>query len=92
MRIKVSIVAFIGIKPLNKVLEVELPNGSTLLDMFEKIEKEGEVEKGFFKALLSQRRPVTVLINGDRIDLSNDKKRVLSDSDEISIVSPIAGG
>lgn len=92
MRIKVSIVAFIGIKPLNKVLEVELPNGSTLLDMFEKIEKEGEVEKGFFKALLSQRRPVTVLINGDRIDLSKDKKRVLSDSDEISIVSPIAGG
>ncbi len=92
MKIKLSIVAFVGVKAVNKVLEVELPEGNSLLDLFNKIEKEKEVEKGFFQAILSQRRPVTVLINGERIDLSKDKKRKLKDGDEISVVSPIAGG
>lgn len=92
MKVKVSIVAFLGVKAVNKVLDVEISDGSTILDLFNKIEKDGEVEKGFFKTMLSQRRPVTVLINGERIDISKDKKRKLSNGDEISVVSPIAGG
>jgi molybdopterin converting factor small subunit len=92
VKVKVSIVAFLGVKVVNKVLDVEISDGSTILDLFNKIEKDGEVEKGFFKTMLSQRRPVTVLINGERIDISKDKKRKLSNGDEISIVSPIAGG
>jgi len=92
VKVKVSIVAFLGVKAVNKVLDVEISDGSTILDLFNKIEKDGEVEKEFFKTMLSQRRPVTVLINGERIDISKDKKRKLSNGDEISVVSPIAGG
>lgn len=92
MKVKVSIVAFAGGKAINKILELELKEGSTLMDMFNFIEKRGDVDRGFFKTILSQRRPVTVLLNGMRVNLSEERKKNLSDGDEISIVSPIAGG
>lgn len=92
MKVKVSIVALVGFKPLNKVVDVELNEGATLDDLFTKLEKDGVVEKGFFKDILKARRPVTVLVDGERVSLPGDKKRVLKDGIEVSVVSPIAGG
>lgn len=92
MRVKVSIVALVGLKPVNKVVDVELNEGATLYELFMKLEKEGVVERGFFKGILRAKRPVTVLVDGERVNLPADKKKTLVDGVEVSVVSPIAGG
>jgi len=72
--------------------DVELREGASLADLFKALDRAKLVGRSYFKRLATSPRPPTLLRNGDRIDLPGDLTALLSDGDEISIISPFSGG
>jgi len=77
---------------LNEKIEIEVGKGIRLDKLLGRLDKRGKPEKGFFKAVRKGRQGVTLLLNGDRLDVSDDRKTVIRDGDELAILSPISGG
>jgi len=71
---------------------MEVGKGFRLDKLLGKLDKKGPMEKGFFKSVLKGREGVTLLLNGERLDLSDVKKTVIRDGDTLAILSPITGG
>lgn len=77
---------------LNDKVEIEVGKGMRLDKLMGRLDKMGKPEKGFFKAVRKGRQGVTLLLNGDRLDVSESKKTVIQEGDELAILSPISGG
>jgi molybdopterin converting factor small subunit len=76
-----------------KRLEVEVERGGLRLDrLLSDLEKEGVAEKGFFRLVLKGKAGLTLLLNGERVDISDAKKTRIHDGDELVVMSPITGG
>lgn len=90
MNVIIRVAGLIGSLAINEEMSVELKDDSTLEDLFKKADK-GLSEK-FFKAMKKMGKFPTVLIDGDRIDLPEGYTHKLKDGDEVSVLTPIAGG
>jgi sulfur carrier protein ThiS len=77
---------------LNDRIEIDVGKGVRLHKLFGRLDKMGKPEKGFFKAVRKGRQGVILLLNGDRLDVSDARKIVIQDGDELAILSPISGG
>jgi molybdopterin converting factor small subunit len=77
---------------LNDKVEIEVGKGMRLDKLLGRLDKMGKPEKGFFKAVRKGRQGVTLLLNGDRLDVSEAKKTFIQDGDELAVLSPISGG
>jgi molybdopterin converting factor small subunit len=77
---------------LNEKIEIEAGKGIRLDKLLGRLDKMGKPEKGFFRAVRKGRQGVTLLLNGDRLDVSEDRKTVVRDGDELAVLSQISGG
>ncbi len=77
---------------LNEKIEIEAGKGIRLDKLLGRLDKMGKPEKGFFKAVRKGRQGVTLLLNGDRLDVSEVKKTFIQEGDELAVLSPISGG
>jgi len=77
---------------LNEKIEIEAGREIRLHKLLRRLDKMGKPEKGFFRAVRKGRQGVTLLLNGDRLDVSNARKTVIRDGDELAVLSPISGG
>jgi len=77
---------------LHERMEIDVGKGLRLDKLIARLDKKGPVEKGFFRAVLKGRQGVTLLRNGERMDLDEDRKTKILDGDELAILSPITGG
>lgn len=77
---------------LQERVEIPVGAGMRLDRFFELLEKQCPVEKGFFRSVLKRRRPVTVLLNGERVDLEENRKIEVREGDELVVLSPVTGG
>jgi len=75
-----------------KRLEVDVGNGLRRDKLLGRLDKEGVAEEGFFRSVLKGRQGVTLLWNGERLDISDRKKTRIRDGDDLTIMSPITGG
>lgn len=89
---KVRIAGFILGKSINESFEEEITEGITLEEMFNVLNKQKRVGKGFFAGLLTKPGSISILLNGDRVVFPQDGQIKLKDGDEIAVLSPIAGG
>jgi molybdopterin converting factor small subunit len=85
---------FIG-DPVSKAIVQDFRTGDTPKKILSRLDKDKalgrELGRRFFgKALKSGR--ATFLLNGDRLDIPDDLDRPLTEGDEISVLSAIAGG
>ena len=85
---------FIG-DPVNKTIVHEFREGDTPKKILSRLDKDKtlgrELGRRFFgKALKSVR--ATFLLNGDRLEIPQELDRPLTEGDEISVLSAIAGG
>lgn len=93
IRVKVKVMAFLDGKAVNKEFEWVIKEGSTLKKLFSELDKKKVINRGYFKRAFSFKRPPTLLLNGDRVDLKKDIIRYnLKEGDEIAVLMPIAGG
>ncbi len=77
---------------LNEKVEIEVGRGLRLDKLLGRLDKMGKPEKGYFRAVRKGRQGVTLLLNGDRLDVSEVKKTVIREGDELAILSAISGG
>jgi molybdopterin converting factor small subunit len=73
-------------------LDLDVGKGIKLKKVLGRLDKNGIVEKGFFRSVLRGRQGITVVLNGERLDLEDNKKREITDGDELAILSPLTGG
>jgi molybdopterin converting factor small subunit len=81
---------FLG-DPLNKTLVQEFKAGDTSRKLLKRLDKEKALGRKFFASTLKSSR-ATFLLNGDRIEIPEMLDDPLTDGDEISVLSAIAGG
>jgi molybdopterin converting factor small subunit len=77
---------------LNEKVEVEVGKGMRLGKLLGRLDKMGKLEKGFFRAVQKGRQGVTLLLNGERVDVSDARKTVIREGDEVAVLSAISGG
>jgi len=73
-------------------LEMDVGKGLRLDKLLVSLDDKGILEKGFFKAVVKGKRGVTLLRNGERLDVSDSRKTDINDEDTLVILSPITGG
>jgi len=81
---------FLG-DPLNKAFEEPFRAGDTLKKVLTRLDKKKALGRKFFRSSLKSSR-ATFLLNGDRLEIPDAVSIALSDGDEISVLSAIAGG
>jgi molybdopterin converting factor small subunit len=89
IRVRVAGV-FLG-HPLNRTFEEPYIENDTPKKVFARLDKKKALGRRFFKGLVKQGR-ATFLLNGDRLDIPERLDNRLSEGDEISVLSAIAGG
>ncbi len=77
---------------LQERIEIPVGAGMRLDRFFDLLDKRFPVEKGFFRSVLKGRRPVTVLLNGERLDIEENRKTEIREGDELVVLSPVTGG
>jgi len=75
-----------------KRLEMDVAGGLRLDKLLGRLDKERVAEKGFFRSVLKGKQGVTLLKNGERLDISDMKKTEIHDGDDLTVMSPITGG
>jgi len=91
--IKVHIAGIFDEAPIFVEGKVELKENSDLRTLFKKADNApGFSGRKYFRRIWRTAVPPTVLLNGDRLDLPEGFAHRLKDRDEVSILSPIAGG
>jgi len=67
---------------------------TTVKDLFNAADKQQLMGKRFFKKLLGRHKRIslTILLNGQRLNLPKDLKNPIADGDEVDILTPLVGG
>ncbi|MBC8293451.1 MAG: MoaD/ThiS family protein [Proteobacteria bacterium] len=71
--------------------KLRLPDGCSMADAFVRVEKKAGVK---LSRCLAESEVVaeSILLNGERVPLPRLSETTLSDGDEVSVLSPLAGG
>ncbi len=83
INVNVRLACIINTKPVNEHLTLEIAEKSNLKTLIRAVES--RINENISPSF-------TILVNGERILLPEGNKRILQDGDNVSILSPIAGG
>ena len=92
MKISVKLMVMLGTRMVNESFEEEVAEGTTLEKLFKQVDRSKRFKKKYFKEILEAPRPPVVLLNGNRVEAPEELGEKLKAGDEVSVVSPIAGG
>lgn len=81
---------FLG-RPLDQTFGEDFREGDTPKKIFARLDGKKVLGRRFFAGTVKSGR-ATFLLNGDRLDMPGALNQNLSDGDEISVLSAIAGG
>lgn len=73
-------------------IDIDVGKGLSLQKVLGRLDKKGVPARAFLRAVRKGRERVTLLLNGDRVDLPDARKTVVRDGDELAILSQISGG
>ncbi len=91
VKVEVTVGVFIDGKNVTEIVEVELPEGSTLRDLFLCLDENKKFPRGLFRGLMKD-SSVTMLKNGLRLAIPDDLSQKLENGDKVTIISSVAGG
>lgn len=77
---------------LQKEIEIEVGDGLRLDKLLGRLDKMGLADSGFFRAVRKGRQGVTLLLNGDRVEISDARRTVIRQGDQLAVLSQISGG
>ena len=89
--VQVRVAGIFGGSPLNETFEEPFRKDDTPKKILARLDRKKAMGRKFFSGVIKGGR-ATVLLNGERLDTSARLQAPLSDGDEISIISAIAGG
>jgi molybdopterin converting factor small subunit len=91
MAIQVRVAGVFGGAPLNEAFEEPFKENDTAKKILSRLDKKKVLGRKFFGGMIKRGR-ATLLLNGERLDSPEALNRRVSDGDEISVISAIAGG
>jgi molybdopterin converting factor small subunit len=77
--------------PTNELLQEWLQVGDTPSAVLARLDKKKVLGRKFFSSLMKQNQ-IVILLNGERLETADTKRKRLEADDEISVLSAIAGG
>lgn len=72
--------------------QIQCREGSTLKDLFNRVDKELGLKPRLFREALRGRSTATILLNGNRVEVSESMSQRLGAGDEITLLDGLAGG
>ena len=91
VKVEVTVGVFIEGKNVTEVVNVDLPEGSTIKDVFLCLDGSGKFPSGLFRGLMKD-SSVTLLKNGVRLAVPDDLSQKVENGDKVTIISSVAGG
>jgi len=79
-------------KPVHKSLVVSMPEGSTIHDLLNELDRRKVIGKNFFKKLLKSGKFFTLLVGGKRVDVPDGLQQKLAAGEKVALITPMAGG
>jgi sulfur carrier protein ThiS len=92
IRVAVNIRAFMDGRMVRLSLDAQASEGDTIKDLLTQLSREGAVDTPVARSILKGGPGFTVLRNGERLTMPDASGTALRDEDELSILTPMAGG
>ena len=93
MIVRARIAGIIEGDPVNAEGEIEMKDGATVKKFLKQADgKMGFKKPKYFRLSLKQGIAPTMLLNGDRLDMREGLKTILTEGDEVTVLLPMAGG
>ena len=90
--VALNIRAFMHGRMVRISLDAQADDGDTLKDLLTRLGREGTVDASVARSILKGGPGFTVLHNGERLAMPEAYGTRLSNGDELSILTPMAGG
>lgn len=90
--VKFHVRAMVDGRMLRVAADVKAAKGDNLRDLLKRLRRDGTVSGSLVRQILSGDPGVMVLRNGQRLALPSGAEEPLADGDEISALTPMAGG
>lgn len=92
IRVNLNVRAFLEGHMVRLSLDAQASKGERLKDLLRRLSREGTVDASVVRYILKGSPGVTVLQNGDRLSMPEAAATRLADGDQLSILTPMAGG
>lgn len=92
VRVHLKVAGFVGGKMNSAEFDLEAPAGATVKQCLKLADKSPALKGKPVAAMLAMPKAPTVMVNGEGIVVPDDLGRVIEDGDELSIMTPFAGG
>jgi molybdopterin converting factor small subunit len=92
IRVSLNLRAFVGGRMVRASLDAQAREGDRIRDLLKRLGREGTLEPSVVRFILERKSVVTLLQNGNRLDMPKGASAALADGDTLSILTPVAGG
>ncbi|GAG41480.1 unnamed protein product, partial [marine sediment metagenome] len=92
IQVSLNLRAFVGGRMARASVEAQAHEGDRIKDLLKRLRREGTLEPSAVRFILGRNSTVTLLQNGNRLDMPDGAGAPLADGDTISILTPVAGG
>jgi molybdopterin converting factor small subunit len=92
IQVSLNLRAFVGGRMVRASIDARAHEGDRIKDFLKRLRREGTLEPSVVRFILKRSSTVTLLHNGNRLDLPKGAASPLADGDTLSILTPVAGG
>jgi molybdopterin converting factor small subunit len=92
IQVSLNLRAFVGEQMVRASLDAQAYEGDRIKDLLKRLRREGALEPSVVRLILKRNSVVTLLHNGNRLDMPKGTSAALADGDTLSILTPVAGG
>ncbi len=92
IRVSLNVRAFVEGHMVRLSLDARASEGDSLKDLLKQLSRDGTVDAAAIRHILRRTAGLTVLKNGERLAMPEAASAGLADGDELSILTPMAGG
>jgi len=92
IRVSLNLRAVVGGQMVRASLDAQAHEGDRIKDLLKRLRREGTLEPSVIRFILKRKSTVTLLQNGNRLNMPKGASAPLVDGDTLSILTPVAGG
>lgn len=92
IRVSLNLRALIGGRIVHASVDAQVHEGDRIKDLLKSLRREGALEPSVVRFILKRSSAITLLQNGNRLDMPKGASAPLADGDTLSILTPVAGG
>jgi len=92
IRVKLHVRALVGGRMMRVAVDATACKDDRLADLLKQLRRAGTVDRSIVRSVLKGDPGVMVLRNGELLAMPAGTRQVLADGDELSIMTPMAGG